>query len=42
MMASRSDLNVIASPMGRHRHTLPTRNGLLNQSAEGFSHHDTV
>ena len=27
-----------AEPMGRHRHTRPTRNGLLNQSAEGFSH----
>jgi hypothetical protein len=31
-----------AEPMGRHRHTWPTRNGLLNQFAEGFSHHYTV
>jgi hypothetical protein len=31
-----------AEAMGRHRHTWPARNGLLNQFAEGFSHHYTV
>jgi hypothetical protein len=31
-----------AEPVRRHRHTWPSRNGLLNQFAERFSHHHTV